>query len=62
MKQVMKDMAIAWVLTLPAAALIAYFLAKFAAFTQPVVAYACCAASVVGNHCAATESCCIIEA
>jgi hypothetical protein len=50
----MKDMAIAWVLTLPAAALIAYVLAKFAAFTHPVVAYACCAASVAGSNYAAT--------
>ena len=48
-------MAIAWVLTLPAAALIAYVLAKFAAFTHPVVAYACCAASVAGSNYAATH-------
>ena len=42
-------MAIAWVLTIPAAAAIAYVLAKFAAFTHPVVAYACSAASVAGD-------------
>ena len=42
-------MAIAWVLTIPAAASIAYVLAKFAAFTHPVVAYACSAASVAGD-------------
>lgn len=41
-------MAIAWVLTLPSSALIAYFLSKFAAFTTPVVAYACCIASLAG--------------
>jgi hypothetical protein len=56
----MKDMAIAWVLTLPAAALIALFLVKFAAFTHPVVAYVFSAASVAGNACdheAADEFC-----
>ena len=47
--QVMKDMVIAWVLTLPAAALIAYMLVKFAAFTHPIVAYVCSASSVAGH-------------
>ena len=48
-EQVIKDMAIAWVLTIPAAAVIAYVLAQFAAFTHPVVAYACSTASVAGD-------------
>ncbi len=48
MQQVVKDMAIAWLLTLPASALIAYFLAKLVAFTNPVVAYACCIVSIAG--------------
>jgi hypothetical protein len=47
--QVMKDMAVAWVLTLPAAALMAYMLVKFAAFTHPVVAYVCSVCSVAGD-------------
>ncbi len=52
-------MAIAWLLTLPAAAMIAFVLAKFAAFTHPVVAYACSAASIAGTTCgcAAADEC-----
>ena len=47
--QVMKDMAVAWVLTLPAAGVIAYILAKMAAFTLPVVAYSVYVVTIAGG-------------
>ena len=55
--QVLKEMVVAWVLTLPAAGAIAYILAKMAAFTLPVVAYSCYVVTVAGEGQAACGCC-----